>query len=49
MRLPSKREVPGSNPTVGKIFQFVILLPSQLDKANANEINREIHLVNTLF
>ena len=41
----------GSDPTVGKIFHFVILVPasSQLDYGNTNEINRDIHLVNTLF
>ena len=49
MRLSSKREVPGSNHTVGKNFSFCNSCTAQLDNADANEINRGIYLANTLF
>ena len=56
-RLPSNGGgggVPKSNSTVGKNFSLCkfsldFLCASQLDKTNANEINRGMHLVNTLF
>ena len=52
-RLSSVQEDPGSNPTVGMIFfHFEIPLVSrdaQHDNTIANEINRGIHLANTLF
>ena len=50
----SKWKEQGSNPTVGKNFSFcpdssLVLRYAQLDYANRNEINRDIHLTNTLF
>ena len=47
-RQSSKREVVGSSPTVGKNFSCCNSR-FQLDSANTNEINRDIHLANTLF
>ena len=51
-RQSSKREVVGSSSTMGKNFHFKFSLSSrdsQLDSANLNEINREIHLANAIL
>ena len=51
-RLSGVQEDPRSKPTMGKNFSFEILACfacAQRDNAIANEINRGIHLANTLF
>ena len=53
-RLTCKREIVGSNPTLGSNFSFCnsylfCVIHSQLYYVNTNEINHNIHLANILF
>ena len=52
-RLSSVQEDPGSNPTMGMIVFILkfslVSRATQHDYGIANEINRGIHLANTLF